>query len=162
MIATAHPLDLLDPSQFERFEAALPNPVAPVGSYVPWVQSGSLIYTSGALPICDGVLMTPGAVGGYEVSQEQGQAAARQCAINTLAILKQALGSLRHVKRIVKLTGYVQSATAFYNQPAVINGASDLLVTLFGPDIGKHTRSAVGVYSLPLNAPVEIDLIVEV
>jgi enamine deaminase RidA (YjgF/YER057c/UK114 family) len=162
MVIATHPLDLLDPSQFEAFEAALPQPVAPVGSYVPWVQSGNLIYTSGALPMRDGVLMTPGAVGGYDVLVAQGQLAAKQCAINTLAVLKQALGSLRHIKQVVKLTGYVQSAQGFYKQPLVINGASDLLVALFGPDIGKHARSAVGVYALPLNAPVEIDLVVEV
>jgi enamine deaminase RidA (YjgF/YER057c/UK114 family) len=142
-------------------EDLLPPPPQPVGSYVPAVKTGNLIYTSGVLPIEGGKLLATGAVGTYTVTVEAGRKAARQCALNALSILKAELGSLKKIRRIVKLTGYVNSAPSFSQQPAVINGASDLLVEFFG-DAGKHARAAVGVSSLPMNASVELDLIVEV
>jgi enamine deaminase RidA (YjgF/YER057c/UK114 family) len=144
-----------------EFEASLPPAPVPVGSYVPVVQVGNLVYTSGVLPTKSGQLAYSGAVGTEAISVDDAQQAARLCAINALSLLKGHLGSLSRIKRVVKVAGFVSSDPTFYQQPAVINGASDLLVEVFG-DVGKHARSAVGVAALPLNAPVEIELIVEV
>lgn len=137
----------------------LPNVVPPLAAYLPAVRSGSLVFTSGQLPMVDGVLPATGKVGDA-VSAEQAHDLARACAINALAAV-DALVGLDSVVRVVKVVGFVASAPGFTAQPAVVNGASELLGAVFGP-AGAHARSAVGVASLPLDAPVEIELVVEV
>ncbi|WP_020100984.1 RidA family protein [Mycobacterium sp. 360MFTsu5.1] len=137
----------------------LPEVVAPLAAYVPAVRTGNLVYTSGQLPMQAGSLLAEGKVGG-EVSAEDGKALARLCGLNALAAV-HALVGIDSVVRIVKVVGFVASAPGFNGQPAVINGASELLGEVFGP-AGAHARSAVGVSELPLNAPVEVELIVEV
>lgn len=137
----------------------LPEVVAPLAAYVPAVRTGNLVYTAGQLPMQGGQLPAEGKVGG-EVSAEDGKALARVCALNALAAV-HALVGIDSVVRIVKVVGFVASAPGFNGQPAVINGASELLGEVFGP-AGAHARSAVGVSELPLNAPVEVELIVEV
>jgi enamine deaminase RidA (YjgF/YER057c/UK114 family) len=138
----------------------LPSAAAPVANYVPFVRTGNQLYISGQLPMVDGALLSTGAVGAG-VSAEAAQAAARACGLNLLAQVKAALGSLDHVTRVVKLTGFVSSTPDFTGQPQVINGASDLMVEVFG-DIGRHSRSAVGVPVLPRGATVEVDAVFEV
>lgn len=138
----------------------LPPVVAPVAAYVPAVRSGDLIYVSGQLPMADGKLPAVGKVGG-EVSAADAAALARTCALNALAAAASVAGGLAQIRRIVKVTGFVASAAGFSGQPQVINGASELFLEVFGED-GKHARSAVGVAELPLNTPVEVELIVEV
>ena len=138
----------------------LPEAGAPLGSYVPWVRTGNLLYLSGILPLMDNRPLFSGRLG-ESVRTEDGAAAARQAVVNALAVLKKALGSLNKVSRIVRLTGYVASAPDFSDQPAVLNGASDLLVEVFG-ERGRHTRVAVGAAALPKGACVEIDLVIEV
>jgi enamine deaminase RidA (YjgF/YER057c/UK114 family) len=137
----------------------LPEVVAPLAAYVPAVRTGNLVYTSGQLPMQGGQLPAEGKVGG-EVSAEDGKALARICGLNALAAV-HALVGIDSVVRIVKVVGFVASAPGFNGQPAVINGASELMGEVFGP-AGAHARSAVGVSELPLNAPVEVELIVEV
>ena len=137
----------------------LPQPAAPVASYVPAVEVGGLLYISGQLPFIDGKVVT-GRLG-ENVSLEQGEAAARACGIMLIAQMKKALGSLDRVARIVKLGAFVACDPHFTDQPLVANGASDLMVQVFGP-AGQHARSAVGVPVLPLGAAVEIDAIVAV
>lgn len=136
----------------------LPDVVTPLAAYVPAVRTGNLVYTSGQLPMQAGELPRTGKVGA-EVSPEDGHALARICALNALAAV-DALVGLDAVARVVKVVGFVASAPNFNGQPAVVNGASELLGEVFG-DAGKHARSAVGVSELPLNAPVEVELIVE-
>ncbi|WP_211286388.1 RidA family protein [Rathayibacter tritici] len=136
----------------------LPAVAVPAGAYVPAVVHGGLVYTAGQIPFVDGALPLTGTVGA-EVSPEQAKDLARTCALNALAAVADAIGSLDRVTRIVKLTGFVASAAGFTGQPGVINGASELLGDLFG-DAGRHARSAVGVAQLPLGAPVEVELIV--
>lgn len=138
----------------------LPEVVAPLASYVPTARTGSLVYTAGQLPMVKGELPVTGKVGA-EVTPEQAAELARTCALNAIAAIKAEVGDLSKVKRIVKVVGFVASASDFYGQPQVINGASDLLGEVFG-DAGRHARSAVGVSVLPRNAPVEVELIVEV
>ena len=141
----------------------LPPVVAPVASYVPAVRTGNLVYTAGQLPIVNGTLDVAGKVHeGAEgmVNPDQANAAARQCALNALAAVDGLVG-IDSVVRVVKVVGFVASAPGFTGQPAVINGASDLLGEVFG-DAGVHARSAVGVAELPLGASVEVELIVEV
>ena len=139
----------------------LPQPATPVASYVACVQTGNLVVVSGQLPMKDGALMHSGRLG-EAVSLEQGQEAARQCAINLLAQLKAALGgNLDRVTRVVRLGVFVNSTDSFTDQPKVANGASDLMVAVFG-DAGKHARAAVGVNTLPLGVSVEIDAMFEV
>ena len=138
----------------------LPEVVAPLAAYLPTVRTGDLVYTSGQVPMVDGKLPVTGKLGaGIEV--EEGKAQARVCALNVLAVLKAELGDLSKVKRIVKVVAFVASAPDFTGQPQVANGASELLAEVFG-DAGRHARSAVGVASLPLNAPVEVEVIAEV
>jgi enamine deaminase RidA (YjgF/YER057c/UK114 family) len=137
----------------------LPEVVAPLASYVPAMRTGSLVYTSGQLPMETGQLRRTGKVGA-EVSPEDGKAMARICALNALAAVHSLVG-IDAVARVVKVVGFVASAPGFNGQPSVINGASDLLAEVFG-DAGAHARSAVGVSELPLDAPVEVELIVEV
>lgn len=137
----------------------LPQVVAPLAAYVPAVRTGNLVYTAGQLPMVAGKLPATGKVG-LDVTPEQGKALARTCALNALAAV-DALVGLDSVTQVVKVVGFVASAPGFHGQPGVINGASELLGEVFG-DRGKHARSAVGVGELPLDAPVEVELIVEV
>lgn len=134
----------------------LPEPAAPVAAYVPVVIAGGLAHVSGQLPFVEGALVT-GRLG-EDVSLEQGTAAARACGLMLLAQVKAALGSLDRVERVVKLGAFVNSAGSFTDQPKVANGASELMVEVFG-DAGRHARSAVGVPVLPLGAAVEVDAI---
>jgi enamine deaminase RidA (YjgF/YER057c/UK114 family) len=138
---------------------ALPPVVPPVAAYVPAVITGNLVYTSGQLPMVGGVLSAVGKVGA-EVGADEAQEYARICALNALAAADSVIGSLDRVTRVVKVTGFVASAPDFTGQPGVINGASQLLGEVFG-DAGKHARSAVGVAVLPLNSPVEVEIILE-
>jgi enamine deaminase RidA (YjgF/YER057c/UK114 family) len=137
----------------------LPAVVTPLAAYVPATRTGNLVYTSGQLPIKDGELLRAGKVGA-EVSDEDAKALARVCALNALAAV-DALVGIDSVVRVVKVVGFVASAPEFGGQPAVINGASELFGEVFG-DAGAHARSAVGVAELPRNAPVEVEIIVEV
>jgi enamine deaminase RidA (YjgF/YER057c/UK114 family) len=137
----------------------LPTVVPPMAAYVPAVRTGSLVYTAGQLPMSDGRMAVTGKVGAA-VSVEQASGLARTCALNALAAV-HALVGLDAVTRVVKVVGYVASAPDFTSQPAVINGASEFLGEVFG-DAGAHARSAVGVATLPLDASVELELIVEV
>ena len=146
-------------ARLEQLGVVLPQVAAPLAAYVPAVRTGNLVYTSGQLPIEGGKLAATGKVGA-EVSPEQGKALARICALNALAAVGSVV-DIDTVARVVKVVGFVASAPDFNGQPNVINGASDLLAEVFG-DNGAHARSAVGVSELPLDAPVEVELIVEV
>ncbi|MEQ7129034.1 RidA family protein [Actinopolymorpha sp. B11F2] len=137
----------------------LPDVAAPVAAYVPAVRTGNHVYTSGQLPFADGALVATGKVGG-EVSPEVAATCARQCALNALAAVKAELGDLSSVTRVVKVVAFVASVPEFSGQPLVANGASELLGDVFG-DAGQHARSAVGVAALPLDAPVEVEIVVE-
>ena len=147
----------------DRLKAAgitLPTPTAPVANYVPFVRTGNLVHISGqvSLDASGGVKGTVGS----EVDLEQARAAARLCGINLVAQMRAACdGDLGRVVRVVKLGGFVQAAPGFYDIPQVINGASDVMVLAFG-DVGKHARSAVGVFKLPMNFAVEVDAVVEI
>jgi enamine deaminase RidA (YjgF/YER057c/UK114 family) len=147
----------------ERLSAlgiTLPEPVAPVANYVPFVRSGSLVHISGQISI-DAEGGVKGVVG-QDVDLERGIAAARLCGVNLIAQMKAACeGDLRRVKRVVKLGGFVQAGPDFFDIPKVVNGCSDLMVEAFG-EAGRHARSAVGVYRLPLNFAVEVDAVVEI
>ncbi|HWU46546.1 MAG TPA: RidA family protein [Humibacter sp.] len=138
----------------------LPEVAAPVAAYVPAVVEGSLVYTAGQLPFVSGTLPATGKVGDGPglVAAEDARQYARICALNALAAAKSVLGSLDRVTRVVKVTGFVASDPAFTGQPGVLNGASEVLGEIFG-DAGKHARSAVGVAVLPLDAPVEVELV---
>ena len=138
----------------------LPPVVAPVAAYVPAVRTGGFVYTSGQLPMVDGKLSAVGKVGA-EVSGTDAAELARTCALNALAAAASAAGGLDAIAKIVKVTGFVASAPGFSGQPQVVNGASELLLEVFGED-GRHARSAVGVAELPLNAPVEVELIAQI
>jgi enamine deaminase RidA (YjgF/YER057c/UK114 family) len=138
----------------------LPPVAAPVAAYVPAVRTGSYVFTSGQLPLRDGTLIRAGKVGA-EVSPDEAYECARQCALNALAAVRSQVGDLSAVTRVVKLVGFVSSVPEFTGQPQVVNGASELLGQIFG-DVGQHARSAVGVPVLPLDAPVEVELVVEV
>ena len=139
---------------------AVPEVAAPVAAYIPAVRSGNHVFTSGQLPMREGQLMATGKVGG-EVTQEEAVGCAKQCALNALAAIRAELGDLSQVKRVVKVVAYVASTPDYTGQPVVANGVSELLGAVFG-DIGRHARSAVGVPVLPLDAPVEVELVVEV
>ncbi|KQY62673.1 RidA family protein [Nocardioides sp. Root140] len=139
---------------------AVPEVAKPVAAYVPAVRSGNHIFTSGQLPMQSGELMVTGKVGG-EVSEEEALACAQQCALNAIAAVKSEIGDLDQVKRIVKVVAFIASTPDFTGQPRVANGASELFGKVFG-DAGVHARSAVGVPVLPLDAPVEVEVIVEV
>ena len=137
----------------------VPSLATPAGVYIPAVVSGNLVFTSGQLPFVAGVLPATGKVGGA-VSPEDAKTYAATCVLNALAAVQFAIGSLDRVTRIVKVVGFVASETSFTGQPGVINGASELLGEIFG-DAGVHARSAVGVAVLPLDSPVEVELVVE-
>ncbi|MGO9081324.1 MAG: RidA family protein [Streptosporangiaceae bacterium] len=138
----------------------LPPVVAPLAAYVPAVRSGSYVYTAGQLPLADGKLLAAGKVGA-EIDPARAAELARTCALNAVAAAASAAGGLAAIRRIVKVTGFVASAPDFTGQPQVVNGASELLLEIFG-DAGLHARSAVGTAVLPMDAPVEIELIAEV
>lgn len=138
----------------------LPEVVPPLAAYVPAVRTGSLVFTAGQLPARDGQMLATGKLGA-EVSDEQGYECARQCALNALAAVAAEVGGLSAVKRVVKAVVFVASTPEFTAQPKVANGASELLGEVFG-EAGRHARSAVGVASLPLDVPVEVELVVEV
>ncbi len=146
-------------SRLAELGLELPSVTAALGSYVPAVRTGTLVFTSGQLPIQDGELLAQGKVGAA-VSAEVAMACARRCALNALAAASTVCG-LDEVVRVVRVTGYVASDPGFTAQPSVINGASDLLVDVFG-DAGRHSREAVGVASLPLDAPVEVSVVLEI
>ena len=139
---------------------SVPEVPTPVAAYIPALRSGHHVFTSGQLPMREGQLIATGKVGG-EVSQEEAVECARQCALNALAAVKSEVGDLSNVKRIVKVVAFIASTPDFTAQPQVANGVSELLGEVFG-DAGRHARSAVGVPVLPLDAPVEVELIVEV
>ncbi len=147
-------------SRIKALGIVLPPAPKPVGSYVPAVRSGRLIFLSGMIPLQEGKISKAGRLGD-ELGIEEGKAAARLALLNALAVIKKEISSLDRVGRIVRLCGFVASAPGFVQQPAVLNGASDLLIELF-EDRGYHARLAVGVSELPLNSPVEIELIVEI
>jgi enamine deaminase RidA (YjgF/YER057c/UK114 family) len=138
----------------------VPQVAAPVAAYVPALRSGPWVFTSGQLPFVDGQLMGTGLVGS-DVTAEAAQAMAARCALNAIAAIRSVVGDLDAVTRVVKVVGFVASAPGFTGQPGVVNGASELLGSAFG-EAGVHARSAVGVAALPLGAPVEVEVIVEV
>ena len=138
----------------------LPEAPAAVANYLPCIQTGNLVFTAGQLPFIDGEILHPGKVGD-PVSVEQGAEAARVAVINGLAQIKSLVGDLSQVTRVVRIEGFVQSAVGFQQQSSVMNGASDFVVEVFG-EAGKHTRTAIGVSELPLNAACQISLFVEV
>ncbi len=139
---------------------SVPTVVPPVAAYTPAVRSGSFVFTAGQVPMRDGELVAAGKVGA-DVSVEQATECAQQCALNALAAIKAEVGELANVRRVVKAVVFVASTSDFTGQPGVANGASELLAEAFG-DAGVHARSAVGVASLPLDSPVEVELVVEV
>ena len=138
----------------------LPSPPQPVATYVPAVQAGDLLFLSGVIPFRDGKLVLAGKLGA-DLTVEQGYEAARIALLNALAIVRKELGTLDRVKKVVRMVGHVASADGFVQQPAVVNGASDLLVMIFD-DAGRHARVAVGAAELPLNAPIELEIILQV
>ena len=138
----------------------LPEVAAPVAAYVPAVRSGNHVWTSGQLPLVEGKLVAAGKVGA-EVDPEAAKDLARICALNALAAVASVVGDLDAVVRVVKVVGFVASAPSFTGQPGVVNGASELLGDVFG-EAGRHARSAVGVAVLPLDAPVEVEVVIEV
>ncbi len=146
--------------RLEELGITLPEPSLPVASYVPAVQTGNLVFVSGQGPVAEGKPVYTGRLGA-ELDVAHGQQAARLAALNCIAQLKAHLGSLDHVRRIVKVLGFVASTDTFEQQPLVMNGASDLLEQVFG-ERGKHARSAIGTNKLPSNIPVEVELIAEV
>lgn len=151
------------PTPEQRLEAmglSIPEVPKPVAAYVPAVRSGQHVFTSGQLPMRAGELMSVGKVGG-EVTAEEAYACAQQCALNAIAAVKSVVGELSEVKRVVKVVAFVASTPDFTGQPGVANGASELLGEVFG-EAGVHARSAVGVPALPLDAPVEVEILVEV
>jgi len=139
---------------------SVPEVAKPVAAYIPAVRSGHHVFTSGQLPMREGQLMQAGKVGG-EVTQDEAVECARQCALNALAAVRAEVGELSAVKRVVKVVVFVASTPDFTGQPLVANGVSELLGEVFG-EAGRHARSAVGVPVLPLDAPVEVELVVEV
>ncbi|MCC7365730.1 MAG: RidA family protein [Dehalococcoidia bacterium] len=147
-------------ARLQELAIALPEPPAPVGLYAPVKQSGNLLYVSGQLPTIGGLLPRAGRLG-EGVSVEEAQDLARQCAINALALVRQHLGSLDRVAQVVRVGGFVASGDGFTEQPKVVNGASQLLIDIFG-DAGRHARAAVGVAQLPAGAPVEVEFLFEV
>jgi len=138
----------------------IPEAAKPLAAYIPALQVGNLVMTSGQVPIAAGVIKYQGKVG-KDLTEEEGKEAAKLCSLNCLAAIKSLIGTLDKIKRVLKLTVFVNSAEGFNAQPKIANGASEFLVEIFG-DAGKHVRSAVGVNELPLNSAVEIEMIVEV
>ncbi len=151
----------MKPSQrLQELGITLPPVTAPVGSYVPGIRSGNHIFVSGQIPLKSGAITCAGKVGG-DVTLEQAAAAARQCGLAALAIAADVAGGIDNISRIVRLAVFVNSAPGFTAQPKVANGASDLMVEIFG-DAGRHARAAVGASELPLGAAVEVEMMAEV
>lgn len=146
--------------RLRRLGVALPEPPTPAGLYEPVARAGSLLYVSGMLPMKDGHLVRRGKLG-VDVTPDEGFEAATACALNGIAVVRRALGSLDLVKRVVRVTGYVASGPGFIAQPQVINGASQVLIDIF-EEAGRHARTAIGVAELPMEAPVEVEFIFEV
>jgi enamine deaminase RidA (YjgF/YER057c/UK114 family) len=144
----------------EALSLSLPEAPKPVAAYIPAKQTGKLVFTAGQLPMVNGELISKGLLG-QDVEIDEANNAARICTLNALAAIKGVIGDLDRIKQIVRVVGYVASVPTFTQQPAVVNGASELLLEIFGEN-GKHARSAVGMAVLPLNASVEIELTVEV
>jgi enamine deaminase RidA (YjgF/YER057c/UK114 family) len=147
-------------AKLKELGLTLPAPPKPVANYIPVVRAGDLLFLSGVLPSRDGQLIMTGKLG-QDLSIEQGMESAKAAIVNALAIVRAEAGSLDRVKRVVKMVGHIASAPGFTDQPQVLNGASDLLVHIFG-EAGRHARVAVGAAELPRRAPVEIELIVQV
>jgi enamine deaminase RidA (YjgF/YER057c/UK114 family) len=147
-------------SRINELKIALPGTPKPVAAYIPAKQTGKLVFTAGQLPTVNGELISKGLLG-QDVEIDEANKAARICTLNALAAIKGVIGDLDRIKQIVRVVGYVASVPTFTQQPAVVNGASELLLEIFGEN-GKHARSAVGMAVLPLNASVEIELTVEV
>jgi len=147
-------------SRLAELGIELPDPPGAVASYVPWIQTGNVIITSGQLPWQDGIIAFAGKLGA-ELDEQQGYEAARLCAINAIAQLKAACGELDRITRILRLEGNVHSAAGFQGQPQVLNGASELMNRVFG-DRGLHTRTALGINEMPLNAAVQLSVMAEV
>ena len=145
--------------RIQELGLTLPPVATPAGAYLPAMISGNLVFTAGQIPLVDGKLMATGKVGA-NLTAEEGKEIAQRCALNAIAAVKGVIGDLDRITRIVKVVGFVASTPDFTAQPTVLNGASELFEQIFG-EIGKHARSAVGVASLPLDAPVEVELIVE-
>ncbi|THJ68431.1 RidA family protein [Arthrobacter echini] len=160
-MAAEEPRNSAVEGRLEALGISLPEVAAPVAAYVPAVVSGSHVYTSGQLPFIEGKLTATGKVGAAGgVDAETASALAATCAVNALAAIKSQLGDLDRITRIVKVVGFVASDPSFTGQPGVINGASELLGTVLG-DAGVHARSAVGVAVLPLDSPVEVEVVAE-
>ena len=147
-------------SRINELKIFLPGAPKPVAAYIPAKQTGNLVFTAGQLPMVNGELISKGLLG-QDVEIDEANKAARICTLNALAAIKGVIGDLDRIKQIVRVVGYVASIPTFTQQPAVVNGASELLLEIFGEN-GKHARSAVGMAVLPLNASVEIELTVEV
>ena len=147
-------------SRLAELGIVLPEPPAAVASYVPWVRTGNVIITSGQLPFQEGEIQFPGKLG-VDLTVDEGYQAARLCAINAIAQIKDACGDLGQVTRILRLEGNVHSAAGFQGQPQVLNGASDLVSEVFG-ERGRHSRTALGIYEMPLNAAVQLSVMAEV
>ncbi|MHB1125940.1 MAG: RidA family protein [Bacillota bacterium] len=146
--------------RIEELGLKIPEAPKPVAAYIPAVKVDNLVFTSGQIPFVHGELLFRGKVGG-DLSEEEGYQAAKVCALNCLSVIKGLIGSLDRIEKIVKVTGYVNSAPGFTRQPLVINGASELLADIFG-EAGQHARAAIGVSELPVNAAVEVDMVVKV
>ena len=146
--------------RLKQLGVSIPVAAKPVAAYVPAVKTGNLIFVAGQLPLVDGKVPKTGKVPD-DVSIEEAKALAKICALNCLAAINL-VSNIENIKKIVRVGGFVNGAEGFIQVPAVINGASEFLIELFGDEIGKHARTAVGVAELPLNAPVEIDMVVEV
>ena len=147
-------------SSIKQLGLELPDVPKPVAAYIPAKQTGNLVFTAGQLPMVNGELISKGLLG-QDVEIDEANKAARICTLNALAAIKGVIGDLDRIKQIVRVVGYVASVPTFTQQPAVVNGASELLLEIFGEN-GKHARSAVGMAVLPLNASVEIELTVEI
>jgi enamine deaminase RidA (YjgF/YER057c/UK114 family) len=147
-------------TRINELNLSLPDAPKPVAAYIPAKQTGNLVFTAGQLPMVNGELISKGLLG-QDVEVQEANKAARICTLNALAAIKGVIGDLDRIKQIVRVVGYVASVPTFTQQPAVVNGASELLLEIFGEN-GKHARSAVGMAVLPLNASVEIELTVEV
>jgi enamine deaminase RidA (YjgF/YER057c/UK114 family) len=146
--------------KLKELKLQIPDVPKPVAAYIPAKQTGNLVFTAGQLPMVNGELISKGLLG-QDVDIDEANKAARICTLNALAAIKGVIGDLDRIKQIVRVVGYVASVPTFTQQPAVVNGASELLLEIFGEN-GKHARSAVGMAVLPLNASVEIELTVEV
>jgi enamine deaminase RidA (YjgF/YER057c/UK114 family) len=146
--------------KLKELKLQIPDAPKPVAAYIPAKQTGNLVFTAGQLPMVNGELISKGLLG-QDVEIDEANKAARICTLNALAAIKSVIGDLDRIKQIVRVVGYVASVPTFTQQPAVVNGASELLLEIFGEN-GKHARSAVGMAVLPLNASVEIELTVEI